>query len=155
MKTPEIDKTKLPRAMEIIEQAADLMAEKHCDLNNGSGEDKKALLELQEQLRELTGNASLNITEFNGYWGWGSLEEAARAALTPKPQRSEVSDDEIREIVVNILKDPSKTDYWINFLKVNTGLDNVSDYIFYPDEVGLDETATLEEIADKIIADRK
>ena len=155
MKAPEINKTKLPRAMEIIEQAAELMAEKHCDLKNGSEEDKKALAELQEQLRELTGKADLNITELNGYWGWGSLEEAARMALTPKPQKSEVSDDKIREIVVNILKDPSKTDYWVNFLKVNTGLDNVSDYIFYPDEVGLDETATLEEIADKIITDRK
>ena len=155
MKSPEIDETKLPKAMEIISQAAELMEEHHCNFEYGTDEDKKTLSGLQDQLRELTGNTALNITEFNGYWGWCSLEEAARAALTPKPQKSKVSNEEIREIVVNILKDPAKTDYWINFLKVNTGLDDVSDYIFYPDEVGLDPNASLGEIAEKIISDRK
>ena len=33
--------------------------------------------------------------------------------------------------------------------------DNLTDYIFYPDLIGLDFDATLEQIADKIIADRK
>lgn len=40
--------------------------------------------------------------------------------------------------------------YYINF-----SLDNLTDCIFYPDLITLDFNATLEQIADKIIADRK
>ena len=43
----------------------------------------------------------------------------------------------------------------MEYLEINTGLDNLTDYIFYPDLIGLDFDATLEQIADKIIADRK
>lgn len=46
-------------------------------------------------------------------------------------------------------------DYWIRYLELNTGLPNLSDYIFWPGLAGLDENASLEEIANKIIADRK
>ena len=46
-------------------------------------------------------------------------------------------------------------DWWLEYLKINTGLVNLSDYIFYPNLVGLNLQATLEQIADKIIADRK
>ena len=45
-------------------------------------------------------------------------------------------------------------DWWLEYLKVNTGLVNLTDYILYPNLVGLDMQATLEQIADKIIADR-
>ncbi len=45
-------------------------------------------------------------------------------------------------------------DWWLEYLKVNTGLVNLTDYILYPNLVGLDMQAALEQIADKIIADR-
>lgn len=38
---------------------------------------------------------------------------------------------------------------------MNTGLDHLTDYIFYADGIGLDLSATLEQISDKIIADSK
>lgn len=63
---------------------------------------------------------------------------------------------QIKEIVTNILEhDEAEMGWWLNYLKVNTGLDNLIDYIFYPDFVGLNQQDTLEQIADKIIADRK
>lgn len=45
-------------------------------------------------------------------------------------------------------------DWWLRYLKMNTGLSNVSDYIFYPNLIGLERDSSLEQIADKIVADR-
>ena len=74
----------------------------------------------------------------------------------PVPMKEDLTEFQIKEIVTNILKhSEAEMDWWLNYLKVNTGLDNLTDYIFYPDFVGLDPQATLEQIADKIIADRK
>ncbi len=74
----------------------------------------------------------------------------------PVPVKEDLTDNQIKEIVVNILKfGESKMNWWLKYLKVNTGLNNLTDYIFYPDEVGMDSQASLEEIADKMIADSK
>lgn len=44
-------------------------------------------------------------------------------------------------------------DYFLEVLEIETGLDNVSDYIYWPDVVGLDLHAGLDEITAKILAD--
>ena len=72
------------------------------------------------------------------------------------PSKDNVSNEQIKEIVLGILKhEEAEMDWWLEYLKVNTGLVNLTDYIFYPNLVGLDLQATLEQIADQIIADRK
>ncbi|MDE5824035.1 MAG: hypothetical protein K2H91_05040, partial [Lachnospiraceae bacterium] len=82
--------------------------------------------------------------------------QAARGALMIPPEKEDLTDEQIKEIVLDILKhDEAEMDWWLNFLEVNTGLDNLTDYIFYPDLVGLDRDASLEQIADRIIADLK
>ena len=74
----------------------------------------------------------------------------------PPVSKSDVSDEEIKEIVLNILEhEEAEMDWWLDYLTLNTGLSNLTNYIFYPQLVGLDSQATLEQIADKIIADRK
>ncbi len=66
-----------------------------------------------------------------------------------------MTDEQIRDIVVHILEhDEAEMDWWLLYLEVNTGLDNLTDYIFYPDLAGLDGDPSLEEIAEKIIEDR-
>ena len=152
MKEIKIDETKIPAAMEIIEKAASLMAERDC------GQDQKAreeLAELQGRLREIAGNRRLQITDFQRYWSYTSLETMARKALMAPPSKDNVSNEQIKEIVLGILKHKeAEMDWWLEYLKVNTGLVNLTDYIFYPNLVGLDMQATLEQIADKIIADK-
>ena len=70
--------------------------------------------------------------------------------------KSNLSNEQLKEIVLHILKfGEGERDWWLEYLEINTGLDNLTDYIFYPDLIGLDFDATLEQIADKIIADRK
>lgn len=158
MKKPYFDKEKLPQVMDIIDKAACLMEEKDY---NGDTVAKKELSILQKQLEDITGNNKIEITDFKRYWSYTSLEEIAKTALIMPPSKEKLSDGQIREIVLNLLADDneeetseSEFDYWIEYLSVNTGLKNLSDYIFYPNLAGLNENASLEEIADKIIMDR-
>lgn len=158
MKKPYFDKTKLPQVMDIIDRAACLMAEKDSTNDN---EAKEELSILHKQLKNITGNNKMEITDFQRYWSYTSLEEIAKTALMMPPPKEELSDGQIREIILNLLANNSEEeiseaefDYWIEYLAVNTGLENLSDYIFYPGLTGLNEDASIEEIADKIIIDR-
>ena len=111
--------------------------------------------ELQKQLREISGNPRTEVWDFREYWEYTDLETVARKALMTSPVKEDVSDDEIKEIVLNLLShNEAEMDWWLAYLEVNTGLYNLSDYIFYPNLVGLDKDAELAEIADKIIADK-
>ncbi|MBP3610720.1 MAG: hypothetical protein J6J42_10350 [Lachnospiraceae bacterium] len=153
MQKPIIDETKLSETMRIIEMAAELMAEKDCDEDI---EAKTTLEKLQQDLRIITDNKKINIRDYERYWSAVDLKTVAEGALMPVPEKEDLSDAQIKEIVVNILQySEAEMTWWLNYLKVNTGLNNISDYIFYPDMLGLDSEASLEQIADRIIADKK
>lgn len=69
-----------------------------------------------------------------------------------------LSNDEIRDIAFKIYEamyDEEETDYYLELLQKETGLLNFSDYIFWPDEVGLDLNAEFPEIIAKIFEDMK
>ena len=153
MQKPIVDETKLLEAMRIIEEAAELMAQKDCEDDK---EAKENLEKLQQDLRLLTENQKLEIRDYQRYWSATDLKTVAKGALMPVPMKEALTDVQIKEIVVNILKhSEAEMNWWLNYLKVNTGLDNITDYIFEPDEVGIDPQSSLEQIADKIIADKK
>lgn len=153
MKKTIIDETKLPEVKKIISDADSLMTEKDCE---NDAIYKKELEALQDRLREITGNAQIKIRDYWRYDEAVSLETVARGALMSPPEKEELTDKQIKEIVVKILEhEEAEMDWWLNYLRVNTGLDNLTDYIFYPDLVGIDREASLEQIADKIIEDRK
>lgn len=153
MKKPIIDETKLPEVKKILSDANSLMTEKDCE---NDAVYRKELEALQDRLREVTGNAQIRIRDYWRYDAAVSDETVARGALMSPPEKEELTDGQIREIVVNILNhEEAEMDWWLNYLRVNTGLDNLTDYIFYPDLVGIDREASLEQIADKIIEDRK
>ena len=157
MNTPKVDVSKIPEVMELIEKAASVMAEK----DDSDPAVKRELEDLQNKLREITGNKKLKITEFQRYWAYTGLETMAKKALMLPPEKCDVTDDQIREIVLYAFCDDffkshyeADVDYWVDFLEINTGLKYLSDYIFYPDMMGMDNNATLEQIADRIIADK-
>lgn len=153
MKEVSIDEAKLPAVMEIIEKAVSLMSEKDCDNDE---ESKKVLKKLQKDLRETTGNKKLQISSFQRYWSYTDLETMARKALMSPPLKGDLTNKQIKEIVLHILGyGEAEMDWWLKYLEINTGLENLTDYIFYPNLIGLDPQSTLEQIADKIIADRK
>ena len=157
MKTPKTDVSKLPEVMELIEKAASVMAEKAAD----DPAIKQELDDMQNKLREITGNKKLKITEFQRYWAYTSLETTAKKALMLPPEKCDMTDEQIKEIVLYAFSadffkshDEADQEYWLRFLEINTGMKNVSDYIFYPDMMGMEISATLEQIADRIIADK-
>lgn len=153
MKIPSIDELKLEEVKEIIDKAACLIEVRDCDEDE---EAREELENLRVRLKEVTGNEKVEVSDFQFYWSYTDLETVALEALYTPPEKMDVTDDQIREIVLDILKcNEAEMDYWCKFLKINTGLRNITDYIFYPDKVGLNGEASLEEIADKIITDRK
>lgn len=132
---------KLERAMEIICKADEIMQDE------GITEAVKAL---EKELTEITGRQQ-NIEDYRYYSEVTSLEEIAKAALMPNPQKEDnISEDKIREVVLTFLKkSESEQGYWLKWLKINTGCS--SDYIFYPESAGLPRDASMEQIAEKII----
>lgn len=132
---------KLEKTMEIIRKAEEIME------NEGITE---AVKELEKELTEITGRQQ-NIEDYRYYSEVTSLKEIAKSALMPEPQKEDnVAEDKIREVVMTFdSKGESEQGYWLKWLKVNTGCN--SDYLFYPEFVGLPRDATMEQIAGKII----
>lgn len=58
------------------------------------------------------------------------------------------------EKIANVEYSESEMDYQLDVLEKETGLINVSDYIFYPNLIGLELNADVQEIIAKILADR-
>lgn len=111
---------------------------------------------LLEKIKNITGKKDIDIELFYQYWEWTDTVSLAERLLNPEPEKIIVSNEMITEIVrklCNVEYSESQTDYWIEFLKINTGIEDISDYIFYPDEMGLSIDAEYREIADKIIKD--
>lgn len=153
MKEISIDETKLPAVMEIIKKAVEIMSEKDCANDEAAKQD---LENLQQKLRKITGNKQIQIKDFQRYWSAMDLETVAREALMVPPSKDDLTNAQIKETVLNIFSfNEDEMDWWLKYLKINTGLDNLTDYIFYPNRVGLDPQVALEQIANKIIADRK
>ena len=138
------EKTKLKKVMDLIDKLAE-------------PDDSDDIARLELEIREITGKSDLSANECKEYWGWTSLEELAKRFLLPTPQAQGLSDEELAIIVekiANVENSESEMDYQLDVLAKETGLNNVSDYIFYPNLIGLELNADVQEIIDKILADR-
>ena len=137
------EKTKLKKVMDLIDKLAE-------------PDDSDDIARLELEIREITGKSDLSANECKEYWGWTSLEELAKRFLLPTPQAQGLSDEELAIIVekiANVEYSESEMDYQLDVLAKETGLINVSDYIFYPISIGLELNAEGQEILDKILAD--
>ncbi len=138
------DKMKLKKVMELIDKIV--------DSNNGDD-----IVRMELELRKITGKSDLSANDCREYWGWTTLEELAKRFLMPVPQVQGLSDEELAVIVekiANVEYSESEMDYQLEVLEKETGLINVSDYIFYPNLIGLKLDADISEIISKILADR-
>ncbi len=144
------DENKLDEVMDIIDKAAELM-------DSGTALTDKSITGLKERLDGLTGKDN-DMELFREYWGHSSLKEMAEAALvTDTEQGSSMSDDEIREIVRKICANEfsdGQLPAVFDAVGAAVGRNNISDYIYWPTDVGLANDATPRQIAEKIIADR-
>lgn len=159
MEIPKIDESKLPAVMKLIDDAARLMEETGCCFDENAVEARKELESYQGQLVEITGNKNLDIESFMEYWTYTDLETAATKALLPSPAKTGLSDEQISEMISAVYNDKfddeASMDYLLEVLEVETGLDDFSDYIYYPENVGLDPNPELNEIIARVLSDRK
>lgn len=149
MEFPKIDETKLPVVKEIIKEINHFVVDEDCD--EKSPEVKK----LAQKLQEVTGKKELSVEPFMYYSSYTTLDDAATKALLPIPQKSGLSDEEIRDLIGKIaraeiiyLHGEAMNDYFLDVLKLETGLDNLIDYIWNLD-------VSIEEIIERVIADKK
>lgn len=154
MQTPKFDETKMPTVMKIIDRLAIIFDEE--DFENDD-DIKNEISELESQLLELIGKNIQQCQPFQNYWAYTDLETVAKKILLEKPKKENLSDEQLYEIFENILEvrqDEAETDYLLEVLKVETGIDDIENYIYYPDEVGLEMDASEDVIFKKILSDR-
>ena len=140
-----IDKSMLIKVMQLIDEIA------------GSS-DENRIKQLEAELREITGKSEINASDCFEYWSYTSLEELSRTFLMPVPEYRGLSDGQLAEIVTNICEarySEAENDHQLKVLKTETGISNISDYIYYPEKVGLNKNADSDEITAKIILDKK
>ena len=129
---PEVDETKLSALMRLIEE-----------INQA---DNPA--ELEKQLQNLTGKTDICFQDVLNYWEWSELEAFARSLLMPNPEKQNLSDSELAEIITAVCEcrySEPETDYLLKILETETGRTDISDLIFYP------ETDEVSEIIRKIL----
>ena len=148
----KIDETKLPEAMRIIDRAAHIMEE--CDYNTDPKAQEK-LIALQNELRELTGKEDYDIEEVNEYWSYTSLETKATEALMQEPFRAGLPEEALRELITEIfrsgdLEKETLLDFWTDFLEIETGIDEVMDYLFTENDKGEIVYAPVDEVMERI-----
>ena len=143
---------------EIIDRLAVIYDEEDVD----SPDIQNEIERLGVRLKELTGKTIKDCQPFEQYWSYTSLDDIVDRVLMPEPEEGErLSDAEIREKLENLISEistikPSKLDSIIRELEIDTGLDNVSDYLFWPDLIeGLGKNADAETKIKKILEDRK
>lgn len=156
MEFPKIDEAKLPAVEDIIDEINHLVIDENCN------EESPEVKELTQKLRKVTGKKELSIAPYMYYSSYTTLKDAATMALLPTPQKSGLSDVEIRELIGKIaraeiisLYGEAINNYFLDILKLETGLDNIIDYMYNPDEIGMDRHASVEEITERIITDKK
>ncbi len=142
---------------EIIDRLATIFDEE--DVNNS--DIRKETGNLEKRLKELTGKTIEECEPFRQYWSYTSLEDVVDRILMPPVKNEGLSDNKLREKLENFFSGiatmkPSKLDRAIEELELETGIDNVSDYIFWPELIeGLGKNPGKEAIIKKILEDSK
>ncbi|MFJ5924522.1 bacteriocin immunity protein [Kitasatospora sp. NPDC092948] len=121
---PPVSRERLAELCREIERIADL-AMKH----------PEAVDEAVAAFNAMTGH-DYGALCFAEYDGSRSLEDFAREAARPaRPQVSDITRDELVEVVRRLLEDPpdsDNSDYYLRLLEANVSHPRVSDLLFHP-----------------------
>ena len=126
---PEIEETRLAALIKLIEEIN--------QLNNPQ--------ELEKQLQNLTRKKEIHFQDVLNYWEWSELENFACSLLMPEPEKQNLSDSELAEIITAVCEcqySEPETDYLLKVLQIETGRTDISDLIFYPE---IDEISAITE----------
>ena len=123
-------------------------------------EDISAEIEaLGKRLFDLTGKTIEECEPFQAYWSYTTLDSVVDRILMPKVEKTGMSDEELSDYIhkfcdaIPVLPE-AELDQYIKILEAETGLDDVSDYFFWPESVGLGKNPGVDAIVKKILEDR-
>ena len=140
----------------IIERLAVIYYEEDIEQDDISAE----IDTLRKKLFDLTGKTIEECEPFQAYWSYTTLDSVVDRILMPKVEKVGMSDEELTEYIykfcdaIPVLPE-AELDQYIKILEVETGLDYVSDYFFWPESVGLEKNPGVEKIVQKILEDRR
>ena len=113
-----------------------------------TGQDVNALI---KDFNKFTGK-QYDIDYFQTYWKAENIEDFARDAAQPSPKKiSDITKDELVEIVQRVINADENTHYYLALLAKNLPHPQISDLIFWPENEGLHDNSTAEEIVDKAL----
>jgi len=99
--------------------------------------------EFEKQLQTITGKQGLPVSQVLEYWGYISLEDLVSSLLMPEPEKQNLSDAELVEIITAVYDcrySQAEMDYLLKVLRIETGWQDISDLIFYPE---IDELSAI------------
>ncbi|MFC9461495.1 hypothetical protein ACFWN5_21420 [Streptomyces sp. NPDC058430] len=135
---PPVSRERLDELCSEIERIADLLASR-----------PDAAKEAIAAFNAMTGH-DYDVLDFAEYDGSRSLEEFAREAARPaRPVVSNLTRDELVEIIRKLLTASPESDYYLRLLEVNVSHPRVSDLVFHPSDDLKD--ASAEEILDEAL----
>lgn len=161
LKLPVYDKSALPELIDLIDTLDELFDE-HNSLDKFDDryhEIKKIIHEKSKRINQLT-KKEIDPYIFEGHSSVSSTKEMAAMALIPEPPKiTDITIEELTEIV-GLFKDNevvagNYVDYYLKLLKKSFSILNISDYIFWPNQIGLNLHTSDKEIAAKIFEDLK
>lgn len=110
---------------------------------------------MQKELRELTGKETYDMEEVKEHWSYTNLETKATEALIQKPFRAGLSEEALKELITEIfrsgaLEKEALLDFWTDFLEIETGIDEVMDYLFIENDKGEIVYAPVDKVMERI-----
>ena len=164
LQPPKIDETILPEVESIIDYFEEVLEAEEW---NAKGDEvvftnesvAKEVEKKKLQLENLV-KSPIDILQFDNYSCACSTEEVAIDLLMPKaPYVPDITVEELAELIneFQVLEQITvdHEDYYLRLLEKSFGMDDVSDYIFWPNTKGMALDAGPIEIAKKIVEDSK
>lgn len=161
LKPPVYDQESLPELIKLIDELDESFEE--YDLldrfDDRRHELRKIIKEKSQKINQLT-QKEIDPIRFKGYSAHSSTKQMAEEALMPEPPKvPNMTLEELIEII-ELFSNPeiitgNYVEYYLELLEKSFSLSNISDYIYWSDQVGLDLDASAEQIAQKIVEDAK
>ncbi len=109
---------------------------------------REAVATLIKEFNDFTGK-TYEEDYFKTYWNSVSIEDFARDAAQPVPLKlQDITKTELIEIVERIRNADENTNFYLNVLDIHLPHPRISDLIFWPENEGLSDDSTSEEIVE-------
>ncbi len=134
-----------PQVDEKLQKQVGNLIEDVADTNKTMSEREKALADLNQLLKP---EKPYDFSRFQEYWAAESLEDVV-LKITRRIPDVDISHEELKTIMDKISK-AENNDFYLDLLKKNFSYPNLSDLIYWPNQLGYDMDLPVEKMVDII-----